>query len=124
MYNTYFVNVSSLALPHGVFLKGQPVKLQDDSYTKELLRDGVLSSKPLLQEVERVINVKPVEDQAPAPVEVVAEPAIVEVQSTDTTLNDTANSPASEDESAEAAPKQPARRKRNGRRKRGSERSS
>ena len=123
MYKTYFVNVSSLALPHGVFLKGQPVKLQEDSYTKELLLDKVLSEKPLLSEAKKVVTAKTVENQARTLLEDVAEPAPVDVQLSDI-IPDIASSPSLEEESAEAEPKQPARKKRNGRRKRGSERSS
>ena len=120
MYKTYFINVSSLALPHGTFLKGQAVTLKDDAHTTELVNGGILSSKP---NFHKVVKANP-----STYTENVAKPDPVEVQSTEDTVLEVSESPNVEDTSSEvelvAEPKRPVRKKRNGRRKRGSEGSS
>ena len=120
MYKTYFVNVNSLALPHGTFLKGQAVRLRDDAHTHELVNEGILSSTP---KFEKAINAGP-----SSSTENVAKPDPVEVQSIEDTVPEAQEPPNVEDtsggEELKTAPKKPVRKKRNGRRKRGSEGSS
>ena len=120
MYKTYFVNVNSLALPHGTFLKGQAVKLRDDAHTNELVNQGILSSTPKFEKATNVGSATSVEH--------VAKPDPVEVQSIEDIVSEALEPPNVEEtaggDELKTAPKKPVRKKRNGRRKRGSEGSS
>lgn len=118
MYSTYFVTAPSITLPHGTFLKGQPVTLSDSDATKTLIDSGLISrSYPLpARSIERAsINI--IDSSV---VESTSEQVHSEVGVTETEVEATSE----ELDVLEAAPVPPVRKKRNGRRKRSTERSS
>ena len=118
LYSTYFVTAPSITLPHGTFLKGQPVTLLDSNNTKSLIDSGLISksyplpAKPISKTSINIIDSSVVEstsEQVHSEVEVTE----TEVETTDEELD-----------VLEAAPVPPVSKKRNGRRKRSTERSS
>ena len=123
MHSTYYVAVSSLVLPHGTFLKGEAVTLLDDQQTADLVDSGLLTATPSFKErssvPERVVDAPAVQHEEDTP-ETNPIPAIDEVH--DIAVQ-------SEIEEAltvveEPLEELPQRKKRNGRRKRSTERPS